>query len=155
MLLDLLMRSKRPVGTSTEGKRGLRLSRGSPVRRRTHSRSSGITVARSWKGEFGSDPSEGDLVDLARLFRIRRFGADTASTDWREATSLVGSRLYAGADQGERRPQRCLKSSGRQYSRPSRNARACAARCSIRVPRGLTPSAKCSDFRVRFTISSA
>jgi hypothetical protein len=73
-------------------------------------------VARSWKGEFGSDPSEGDLVDLARLFRIRRFGADTASTDWREATSLVGSRLYAGADQGERRPQRCLKSSGSLFA---------------------------------------
>ena len=57
-------------------------------------------VARAWKGEFGSDPSEDDLVDLARLFRIRRFGADAASADWREATSLVGSRLYAGADQG-------------------------------------------------------
>lgn len=57
-------------------------------------------VVRAWKGEFGSDPSEDDLVDLAKLFRIRRFGADAGSADWREATSLVGSRLYAGADQG-------------------------------------------------------
>jgi hypothetical protein len=57
-------------------------------------------VARAWRGELGSDPSEDDLVDLARLFRIRRFGEDTTSADWREATSLVGSRLYEGADQG-------------------------------------------------------
>jgi hypothetical protein len=57
-------------------------------------------ATRTWKSEFGSDPGDGDLVDLARLFRIRRFGADAASADWREATSLVGSRIYAGADLG-------------------------------------------------------
>jgi hypothetical protein len=57
-------------------------------------------VTRTWKSDFGSDPGDEDLVDLARLFRIRRFGVDAASADWREATSLVGSRLYAGADLG-------------------------------------------------------
>src|SRR6266852_1371648 len=48
-----------------------------------------------------------------------------------------------------------LKSSGRQQSRPSRKARACAARCSMRVPRALTPSESWSLWRVRATISSA
>ena len=36
-----------------------------------------------------------------------------------------------------------------------RNARACAARCSITAPRGLTPRLSCSVCRVRSTISSA
>jgi hypothetical protein len=40
------------------------------------------------------------LVELAKLLRIRRFGADAASTDWREMTSVVGSRLYDGAEFG-------------------------------------------------------
>src|SRR5438270_11771592 len=47
----------------------------------------------------------------------------------------------------------CLKSSGKQKSRPSRKAWACAARCSIKVPRGLTPSESCSVLLVRATIS--
>lgn len=35
-----------------------------------------------------------DLVDLARLFRVRRFAEDATSAEWREAASLIGSRVY-------------------------------------------------------------
>src|SRR5271165_2654979 len=41
-----------------------------------------------------------DLVELARLFRIRRFGVDSASGDWREGSNLVGSRLFGREDAG-------------------------------------------------------
>jgi hypothetical protein len=57
-------------------------------------------VDRAWKARTGAAISDGDLVELAKLLRIRRFGADAASTDWREMTSVVGSRLYDGAEFG-------------------------------------------------------
>ena len=54
----------------------------------------------AWRAATGSDASDRDLVDLARLFRIRRFGVDTTSGDWREASNLVGSRLFGREDAG-------------------------------------------------------
>jgi hypothetical protein len=48
---------------------------------------------RAWNAKTGAAITDGDLVELARLFRIRRFGADAASADWREMTSVIGSRL--------------------------------------------------------------
>lgn len=38
--------------------------------------------------------TDADLVDLARLLRVRRFAQDATSAEWREAASLIGSRVY-------------------------------------------------------------
>lgn len=55
---------------------------------------------RAWNAKTGAAITDGDLVELARLFRIRRFGADATSADWREMTNIVGSRLYDWAERG-------------------------------------------------------
>ena len=55
----------------------------------------------AWPIATGSDAVDQDLVDLARLFRIRRFGVDKTCGDWREASNLVGSRLFGDEDAGE------------------------------------------------------
>jgi hypothetical protein len=55
---------------------------------------------RAWNARTGAAITDADLVELARLFRIRRFGADATSADWREMTRVVGSRLYSGAEFG-------------------------------------------------------
>jgi hypothetical protein len=36
-------------------------------------------AVRAWNAEFGADPSDNDPVELARLFRVRRFGVDAGS----------------------------------------------------------------------------
>ena len=54
----------------------------------------------AWRAASGSDAVDRDLVDLARLFRIRRFGEDKTSSDWREASNLIGSRLFGREDAG-------------------------------------------------------
>jgi hypothetical protein len=54
----------------------------------------------AWRATTGSDAVDRDLVDLARLLRIRRFGVDRTSGDWREASNLVGSRLFGREDAG-------------------------------------------------------
>jgi hypothetical protein len=54
----------------------------------------------AWRAAAGSDAVDLDLVDLARLFRIRRFGIDAASGDWREASNLVGAALFGRQDAG-------------------------------------------------------
>jgi hypothetical protein len=55
---------------------------------------------RAWSAKTGAAISDGDLVELARLFRIRRLGSDVTSADWREMTGVIGSRLYDGAEFG-------------------------------------------------------
>ena len=55
----------------------------------------------AWRTAAGSDAADQDLVNLARLFRIRRFGVDRTSGDWREASNLVGSRLFGAENVGE------------------------------------------------------
>jgi hypothetical protein len=55
---------------------------------------------RAWNTRTGGAITDSDLVELARLFRIRRFGADATSADWREMTNVIGSRLYDGAEFG-------------------------------------------------------
>lgn len=42
-----------------------------------------------------------DLVSLARIFRIRRFGIDATSSDWRETSQTLGRGLYGGDEKGE------------------------------------------------------
>jgi hypothetical protein len=54
----------------------------------------------SWRTATKSEARDQDLVDLARLFRVRRFGSDMTSGDWREASNLVGSRLFGREDAG-------------------------------------------------------
>lgn len=61
---------------------------------------------RAWNAKTGAATTDGDLVELARLFRIRRFGAAATSADWREMTGVVGSRLYEGGNSAARRPWR-------------------------------------------------
>ena len=66
-------------------------------------------------GEFCYDNSEGpprirspdEMVRLSGWVReqnaagIRRFGVDSTSGDWREASNLVGSRLFGAEDAGQ------------------------------------------------------
>jgi hypothetical protein len=54
----------------------------------------------AWQALTGSGPSGSELANLARLFRLRRFGADSTSSDWREASNLVGARLFGREDAG-------------------------------------------------------
>jgi hypothetical protein len=63
---------------------------------------------RAWNAKAGDPISDGDLVELARLFRIRRFGVDESSSDWREISNIVGSRLYGGEEFGSRPSQALL-----------------------------------------------
>jgi hypothetical protein len=55
----------------------------------------------AWHTATGSNATDQDLVNLVRLFRIRRFGVDRTSGDWREASNLVGSRLFGAEDAGQ------------------------------------------------------
>ncbi len=57
-------------------------------------------VRGAWRATTGSEAADQDLVDLARLFRVRRFGEDLTSSDWREASNLIGSRLFGGEEAG-------------------------------------------------------
>lgn len=57
-------------------------------------------VRSAWQDVYKGNPNEQDLADLARLFRIRRFGDDETSPDWREASQLLGRRLYGGEENG-------------------------------------------------------
>jgi hypothetical protein len=54
----------------------------------------------AWRRISGSEVDDRDLEELARLFRIRRFGEGESSNDWRQASHLVGSRLFNGEDAG-------------------------------------------------------
>ena len=54
----------------------------------------------AWRTVTGSDAGDRDLVDLARLFRIRRFGVDKTSGDWREVSNLIGARLFGREEAG-------------------------------------------------------
>lgn len=55
---------------------------------------------RAWNAKTNTAITDDDLVELAKFFRIRRFGTDAASSDWRETISVIGSRLYEGTEFG-------------------------------------------------------
>jgi SpoVK/Ycf46/Vps4 family AAA+-type ATPase len=59
-----------------------------------------IHARAAWQTVQGGFPTEQDLVRLARLFRIRRFDEGPASADWREASYLLGRRVYGGEESG-------------------------------------------------------
>jgi hypothetical protein len=48
----------------------------------------------AWTLMGAGAPSDDDLVQLARRFRVRAFSEDDQGADWREATQLIGRRLY-------------------------------------------------------------
>lgn len=62
----------------------------------------------AWIAYCGNAPDEGDLADLARIFRIARFIMDEGDSDWREASRLLGRRLFECEAAGDA-PLRDLK----------------------------------------------
>lgn len=57
-------------------------------------------VAEAWSATLGSSPGDADLVDLARSFRIARFSMNEGGGDWREASGILGRRLFAAEAAG-------------------------------------------------------
>lgn len=55
----------------------------------------------AWAAQPDSAPSDEDLTHLARLFRIRRFAMNEGEADWREASHLIGRRLYGDETKGD------------------------------------------------------
>jgi hypothetical protein len=62
-------------------------------------------VRAAWIKRETSPPKDDDLVMLARAFRIERFDVQEGASEWREATHLLGARLYGG--EHRRSPARC------------------------------------------------
>ncbi|NTU49991.1 MAG: ATP-binding protein, partial [Desulfobulbaceae bacterium] len=62
------------------------------------------TLATSFWAEHrsGVEPEDGDLMDLARIFRIARFSMDEGDFDWREASRLLGRHLFGGEVAGDK-----------------------------------------------------
>ena len=55
----------------------------------------------AWTAHRGAAPDDGDLADLARIFRIARFTMDEGDSDWREASHLLGRHLFGGEANGD------------------------------------------------------
>ncbi|WP_036142120.1 ATP-binding protein [Luteibacter sp. 9135] len=55
----------------------------------------------AWTAHTGAAPSDADLTSLARLFRVRRFAMNEGEVDWREASQLIGRRLYGDETKGD------------------------------------------------------
>jgi hypothetical protein len=62
----------------------------------------------AWAELSDTPPSDRDLVAMARLFRIVRFSMNEGENNWREASRMLGGRLY-GADTAGDAPLRELK----------------------------------------------
>ncbi len=58
-------------------------------------------VMPAWTSHRGTAPTEDDLVDLARIFRIARFSMDEGDGDWREASRLLGRSLFGSEAAGD------------------------------------------------------
>ncbi|MBX9926426.1 MAG: ATP-binding protein, partial [Hyphomicrobiaceae bacterium] len=63
----------------------------------------------AWSSTSAAPPTDDDLVTMARLFRIARFSMNEDEDNWREASRLLGGRLYGSEAAGEA-PLRDLKS---------------------------------------------
>lgn len=68
-----------------------------------------VHAKKAWESETGSKINNGDLVELARLLCIKRFGENETSRDWREASNLIGSRLFGREEDGASAMQTLLK----------------------------------------------
>ena len=62
----------------------------------------------AWTARRGTAPDEADLVDTVRLFHVARFTMDEDGSDWREASRLLGRRLFGNEATGNA-PLRALK----------------------------------------------
>ncbi|HEX8239505.1 MAG TPA: hypothetical protein VF574_07185 [Allosphingosinicella sp.] len=62
----------------------------------------------AWATHSATAPTDDELVTMARLFRIVRFSMNEGEDNWREASRLLGSRLY-GAEAAGDAPLRELK----------------------------------------------
>ena len=62
----------------------------------------------AWTAHRGAAPLSGDLVDMARIFHLARFSMAEGGADWREASRLLGRRLFGDEAAGDA-PLRNLK----------------------------------------------
>ncbi|WP_343615404.1 hypothetical protein [Novosphingobium sp.] len=63
----------------------------------------------AWAILSATPPTDDDLAMMARLFRVVRFSMNEGEDNWREASRLIGSRLYGSEAAGDA-PLRDLKS---------------------------------------------
>jgi hypothetical protein len=68
-----------------------------------------IHARSAWATHSAIPPTDDELVSMARLFRIVRFSMDEGEDNWREASRLLGTRLYGSEAAGDA-PLRGLKS---------------------------------------------
>ncbi|HEU5068447.1 MAG TPA: hypothetical protein VFT61_09705, partial [Sphingomicrobium sp.] len=61
-----------------------------------------------WAAHSGNSPTDDELTIMARLFRIVRFSVNEGEDNWREASCLIGARLYGDEAAGDA-PMRGLK----------------------------------------------
>ncbi len=67
------------------------------------------TIARlAWQTHRGIAASSDDLVDMARIFGVRRFNMDEGEADWREASRILGRNVFGDEAAGDA-PLRDLK----------------------------------------------
>jgi hypothetical protein len=62
----------------------------------------------AWNNHSVTPPTDDELVTMARSFRIARFSMDEGEDNWREASRIIGSRLY-GLEAAGDAPLRDLK----------------------------------------------
>lgn len=62
----------------------------------------------AWTALSATPPTGEDLVMMARLFRVSRFSMNEGEDNWREASRLIGARLYGSEAAGDA-PLRDLK----------------------------------------------
>ncbi|WP_246796729.1 ATP-binding protein [Rhizobium leguminosarum] len=62
----------------------------------------------AWLTHASSQPSDDDLITIARMFKVARFSMDEGAENWREASAVVGARLYGSPANGDA-PLRDLK----------------------------------------------
>lgn len=56
---------------------------------------------RAWAMLSATPPTDDDLAMMARLFRVVRFSMNEGENDWREASRLIGGRLYGSEAAGD------------------------------------------------------
>jgi hypothetical protein len=55
----------------------------------------------AWTSHRGNPPVDADMVDMARIFRVARFAMDEGDADWREASHLLGRRVFGDEASGD------------------------------------------------------
>jgi len=73
-------------------------------------------VRTAWTNHATEPLTSDDLVAMARLFRIRRFAEDATEAEWRDASHLLGRRLF-GSDQAGASPLTALLGLSRKFIR--------------------------------------